>query len=148
MLVWINFPNKWDRHCSKPQSTWENITASQSHWKGVKVWETFFNLFHHIDFCWNHFSVFVFTHMKLITHCIRYWLVTCSALSHYLNWCWLIVNWTSDNKFNILRPRQNGRHFADDMFKCTFVNKNVWILIEISLTFVHKGSINNNPGLF
>ena len=26
---------------------------------------------------------------------------------------------------NTLRPRQNGRHFADDIFKCIFVNENV-----------------------
>ena len=49
---------------------------------------------------------------------------------------------------NTLRPRQNGRHFADDMFKCIFLNENVWIPIEISLKFVPKGSINNNPALF
>ena len=53
--------------------------------------------------------------------------------------------WTS---FNTLRPRQNGRHFADDMFKCIFLNENVWIPIEISLKYVPKGSINNNPALF
>ena len=27
--------------------------------------------------------------------------------------------------FNTLRPRQNGRHFADDTLKCTFFNENV-----------------------
>ena len=27
-------------------------------------------------------------------HWFRYWLVSCSAPSHYLNQCWLIVNWT------------------------------------------------------
>ena len=50
--------------------------------------------------------------------------------------------------FNILRPRQNGRNFADDMLKCIFLNANVWIPIEISLKFVPNGSINNNPALF
>ena len=54
----------------------------------------------------------------------------------------------SDNIFNTLGPRQNGRHFADDIFKCIFVNENVWIPIKISLKFVPKGSINNNPVLF
>ena len=29
--------------------------------------------------------------------------------------------------FNTSRPRQNGRHFADDTFKCIFLNENVWI---------------------
>ena len=49
---------------------------------------------------------------------------------------------------NTLRPRQNGRHFADDMFKWIFLNENVWIPIEISQKFVPKGSFNNNPALF
>ena len=49
--------------------------------------------------------------------------------------------------FNSLRPRQNGRHFADDIFKCIFFNENVWIPIKISLKFVPKGPINNIPAL-
>ena len=48
---------------------------------------------------------------------------------------------------NTLRPRQNGRHFADDIFKGIFFNENVWILIKISLKFVPKGSINNIPAM-
>ena len=30
---------------------------------------------------------------------------------------------------NTLRPRQNDRLFADDIFKCIFLNENVWISI-------------------
>ena len=45
------------------------------------------------------------------------------------------------------RPRQNGRLFADDIFKCIFLNENVWILIKISLKFVSKGLINNIQAL-
>ena len=33
---------------------------------------------------------------------------------------------------NTLRPRQNGRHFPDDIFKWIFLNENVWISINIS----------------
>ena len=46
-----------------------------------------------------------------------------------------------------LRPRQNGRRFADDLFKCIFMNENVRISIEISLKFVRKGPIDNIPAL-
>ena len=46
-----------------------------------------------------------------------------------------------------LRLRQNRRHFADDVFKCNFMNKIGWIPIEISLKFVPKGPINNIPAL-
>ena len=48
---------------------------------------------------------------------------------------------------NSLKPRQNGRHFADDIFKCIFLNENVWFLKKISLNFVPKGLINNIPAL-
>ena len=48
---------------------------------------------------------------------------------------------------NTLGPRQNGRHFADDTFKCIFLNENVCILIEISLKCVPKGPINNMSAL-
>ena len=49
--------------------------------------------------------------------------------------------------FNTLRQRQNGRHFADDILKCIFLNENIWISIKISLKFVPKGPINNIPPL-
>ena len=48
---------------------------------------------------------------------------------------------------NTLRPRQNGRRFAGDTFECIFLNENVRISIKISLKFVPKGPINNNPAL-
>ena len=44
---------------------------------------------------------------------------------------------------NTLKPRQNGRHFADDTFKRIFLNENVRIPITISLKFVFKGLISN-----
>ena len=54
--------------------------------------------------------------------------------------------WEESNKqVNILRPRQNGHRFADDIFKRIFLNKNVRISIKISLKCVPKGPINNNP---
>ena len=49
--------------------------------------------------------------------------------------------------FNTLRPRQNGRRFADDTFERIFLNEKVRILIKISLKLVPKGPINNNPAL-
>ena len=49
--------------------------------------------------------------------------------------------------FNTLRPRQNGRHFAYDTFKCIFLDENIWISINISMKFVPNGPINNIPAL-
>ena len=48
---------------------------------------------------------------------------------------------------NILRPRQNGHHFADAILMCIFLNENVWIPIEMSLQFVPKGPISNISAL-
>ena len=50
--------------------------------------------------------------------------------------------------FNTFRPRQNGRHFADDTFKRIFLKENVRISIKISLKFVLKSPIDNIPSLF
>ena len=50
-------------------------------------------------------------------------------------------------QFNTLRPRQNGSHFADNIFKCIFLNENVSTAIKISLKFVPKGPINNIQAL-
>ena len=58
-----------------------------------------------------------------------------------------ILAWHLRRHFNTLRPRQNGRHFADDIFKCIFLNENVWISIGISLKFVPRGPIINIPAL-
>ena len=51
------------------------------------------------------------------------------------------------NDINTLRPRLNGRHFPDDIFKSIYFNKNVSISIKVSLKFVPKGPINNIPAL-
>ena len=48
---------------------------------------------------------------------------------------------------NSLRPRLNRRPFADDIFKCVFLNENEWILPRISLKFVPKVRINNISSL-
>ena len=46
-----------------------------------------------------------------------------------------------------LRPRQNGRRFADGILKLIFLYENWIILTKISLKFVPKGTINNKPAL-
>ena len=48
---------------------------------------------------------------------------------------------------NTLRPRQNGRPFADDNFKWIFLNEDIWISLRISLRFVPRVRINNIPAL-
>ena len=48
---------------------------------------------------------------------------------------------------NTLRPKGNRPHFTDAIFKCIFLNENVWIPIKLSWKFVPKCPINNIPAL-
>ena len=50
-------------------------------------------------------------------------------------------------KVNTLKQRQYGRHFADDTFKCIFLNEDIRISFKISLKFVPQGPINNIAAL-
>ena len=60
----------------------------------------------------------------------RLWLAACSAPS-----------------LNTLRPRQDGRHFPDNIFKCIFLNENGRVSIKFSLKFAPKVPITNIPAL-
>ena len=69
------------------------------------------------------------------------------ALSFFFFFTLIASSFIGWDLVNSLRPRQNGRHFADDTFKRIFMNENVRIAINISLKFVPKGLINNIPAL-
>ena len=64
--------------------------------------------------------------------------------------CWVVLSLS--NLVSVLAipfflnsspPGQNGCHFADDIFRCIFLNENFCILFKISLKFVPKGPIDN-----
>ena len=57
-----------------------------------------------------------------------------------------LLHWNWGN-LNTLRLRQDGRHFADNIFTCIFFNENCCILIKFSLKYVQNGPIDNNPAL-
>ena len=58
-----------------------------------------------------------------------------------------VIDYWCPSSLTHLRSRQNGRRFADDIFKCISLNENVWIPIEISLKFVPQGPIYYTPTL-
>ena len=45
----------------------------------------------------------------------------------------------------LTHSRQNGRHFADDILKCIFMNENFCNSTQISLKFVPNGPIDKSP---
>ena len=59
----------------------------------------------------------------------------------------LLTQLTLLNAINTLRPRQDGRHFADDIFMCIFFKDNCCIMNKFSLKYILKGPIDNNPAL-
>ena len=72
----------------------------------------------------------------------------CHAWRHHLSELVLRQSWTQFPLLpnNTLGPRQDGRHFADDIFKRIFLNENVWISIHISLKF-NPGPMEDIPVL-
>ena len=48
-----------------------------------------------------------------------------------------------ETDINTLRPRQNDRHFPDDILKCMFLNENIWILLKCLVKFVPNVAIDN-----
>ena len=48
---------------------------------------------------------------------------------------------------NTLRPRQNRRHLAEDIYKCFFLNQSHRILIKIFRKFAPMGLIDNKLAL-
>ena len=78
------------------------------------------------------------------------WYQCCRHLFHWYHVDLMFWHWRTRGctpSLITLRSRQNGRHFADDILKCIFLNENVSIPITISLKIVPKGPINNIPAL-
>ena len=69
------------------------------------------------------------------------------AHGKFAAWYMYIIDSTNGLLGNTLRPSQNGRYFADDIFKCIFLNENACTSLMISLKFVPKVRINNIPVL-
>ena len=68
-------------------------------------------------------------------------------ITSFYHWCDNLAIAKKAFHINTLRPIQNGRHSADDIFKFIFLNGNVWTLIKISLNLVLNSRISNIPAL-
>ena len=134
--MWLIYRNQL--YCRNGSSEWlwvlnQEITQSLCFWN----WN-YWNLLISTNTCLHRYNIAripdVFFYCFKRIQDFHYYATRSSSGSHAM-------------QVNILRPRQNGRRFADDTFKCIFLNKTVRILIKISLKFVPKGPINNNPTL-
>ena len=101
-------------------------------------------------------SCFIF---RFLAH--FWWYTSCNSRSSDNYCCWILFFYCKCKTnthicvsgflclwfVNSLRPRQNGRLFADDTFKGIFLNEDIRILTENSLKFVPRGLINNIPAM-
>ena len=70
------------------------------------------------------------------------------ASTHELNKQVLLKLLRLSSSVNTSRPRRNGRHFADDIFKhIFFLNENDLISINILLKFIPNGPIDSISAL-
>ena len=91
-----------------------------------------------------HFELFMLLIEKKLCRLAKFSL----QIFHYFNWSvWEIEYPDANFVINTLRQRQNWHNFADDIFKCIFLNENIWISLNISQKYVPKVWINNIPAL-
>ena len=103
----------------------------------------------------NILIVCVFVFFSICTQKYRVLFSFCTQMYHMVTHKWvglgsskMVVTFIRvGGSFNILRPTQNVRRFADDVFICVFLNENIGISFTISLTFVPEVWINNIPAL-
>ena len=73
-------------------------------------------------------------HKSALIHIINLvplrWQVTSCTNYHPVHCCIQVPNY-GPQWFNTLRPRQDGCHFADAIFRCIFFNENCCILIKL-----------------
>ena len=60
---------------------------------------------------------------------------------------WQPNHWIYVSFLNTLRLWQSCYHFTDNIFKCIFLNENVWIWVKISIKLVPGGPVSNIPTL-
>ena len=80
----------------------------------------------------------------VINNCIAYYIL---EVLRYLFVSIIRDDVSKEAWLNSSPPGQKGHHFAKDIFRCIFMSAKFHIFIPISLTFVHKGSVDNSKAL-
>ena len=83
--------------------------------------------------------------------------ITCTKLDRIIKrWTFSYITMTrADQDYQVcyifpehIEAEANGGHFADDTFKCIFLNENVRIFVEVQLNLFPNDRLNNTPALF
>ena len=102
---------------------------------------------HDVSSQWQLFDIYKF-YYKIVRHKmigIEMYYMPNPLLFHFL--ATKAPQFPAKKALNTLMPRQNGRHFPDDIFKWIFWNESICISIKIPLKFVPNGPISNIPAL-
>ena len=101
----------------------------------------------------THFTgIILVLHSRLMVYCLIYFTAIVHEIADgyiyfYCSACFYctLSKWRNKDvqSINTLRPIQDAQLFADDIFKCIFLNENIIILSKNSLKFVPKVPINN-----
>ena len=103
------------------------LKKTQWFWKALAFEETTEKL---LIFVWSSSSLLMAFHWcVIIAFLFKLWQYFTAAHSQHMS------------------QRQNCCHFTDNIFKCIFLNENVWTSLKISLKFVPEIQINNIPAL-
>ena len=90
----------------------------------------------------NFFRIALLFHVYASPYMLQDWQLFWLKFEH-----WLAMDFPYHSlALNRLWPRQNGCYLTD-IFKCIFLNENVWISLKISLKFVPKVRITNIPAM-
>ena len=87
---------------------------------------------------WQHYWSIGIYCWSMVNH-LNPRLVVYNFCKHYFAHCLGLLNSSPHG--------QNGHYFTDNIFRCIFVNEKFGILFKISLTFVLKDTIDDNPAL-
>ena len=130
--ILLHISQKWNRENIDPILNTQNNLKLLSLWMSYGMWIASISV-----------QLTLLLQHQIVHFYINSWRGICASI----NWAPLVQITVSISCLNSLRQRKNRRHFADNVFKCNFLNENVWIPIKMSLKFVPKGPINNIPAL-
>ena len=122
------------------------IPLPKFHLRNIHHWSSF-RFMKHMDglfYPMIHKLSYLLQLRQIISNQIRAGKIMSPMLKHWSCDSFTLSSWSADQipeildseLINTLRPTQNGRHFADNIFKRISLNENFWILNTFSLKYV------------
>ena len=124
--------------CSRLDITFAIDRSGSIHYHGLPSFQTVLNFTKDVS---KHFIIIRLNKSKV------WWLLRQLIISNPMRTSWHEKAFRMIVLFTLRRPRQNCYHIADYIFKCNFLEENLWLFIAISLEIVPRGTADNIPVL-